>query len=256
MVANEWLAGVHAEDRRRFVHLLAGSLVAHLLVVVLLGAAPSPAPPAMPAVLRVNLIAGLPAPRATRRPPSPAPPVPNVEPRQVVPKVEPRQVVLPEQAPRAVPSKKRTPPPARREPIEYDDALAQLRNELGEQTPPEPGPSSTISDAEVMATTAPADATGSSAAGAIDPELARWALATQRHIRRNYVTPPEFLGRGLATVVEVELTALGDVIGSPRVVRPSGDPFFDDNAVRAVMKSTPLPVPPGSGTWTFSFSED
>ncbi len=253
MVANEWLAGHHADDQRRFTQLLWASLGAHVVLLLGLALAPSPAPPPLPEVLRVDLVAGLPAPpRAGPSKPAPAPaPAPVAKPR-------PKQVVLPKEAPRAVPKKRKTPPPpARPEPVEYEDAMAQLRNELGEQTPaPAAAPSgaSEVSDEELMATTAPGQTgTGGST---LDKDTARWVIATQRHVRNSWVTPPEFLNRGLATIVEVELTALGGVVGTPRVVRPSGGPFFDDNAVRAVLHSAPLPAPPASGTWTFSFSED
>jgi outer membrane biosynthesis protein TonB len=246
MVANEWLAEQHAEDSRRFLHLLGGSCVAHLLFVAVLAFTPSSDPPPLPKVLRVNLVAGLPAPRAARPTPKAAPaPVPT-------PKPLPKQVVLPKQAPKAVPKRRVAPPPPRPEPIEYEDALSQLRSELGETAPPVVGPSEDVSDADLEATTAPAEARGSS----IDKDTARWVIATKRHVRNRWITPPEFLNRGLVTVVEVLLTSGGEVVGTPRVVRPSGDPYYDDNAVRAMMASTPLPPPPRAGTWKFSFSED
>lgn len=257
MYANEWLAAHHAEEQRRFTRLLTGSLVVHAAVFAALALAPQPSAPPLPEVLRVDLVAGLPgAPPAARRPPSPAPPepVPPQAPPQPQPQPQPKQVVLPKEAPKAVPKKRvAPPPPARPEPIEYDDALAQLRSELGESVPSEApadtGSAEEVSDAEILATTAPGDA-----GATLDQDTARWVIATQRHVRSKYVTPPEFRGRGLTTGVEVRLTATGDVVGTPKVVRPSGDPFFDDNAVRAVMASTPLPAPPRSGAWTFSFS--
>ena len=245
MVANDWLAEQHAEDHRRFLNLLAVSFVAHLALVALVGLAPSAQPPPLPEILRVNLIAGLPAaPRAAAPAPAPA----------AIPKPVPKQVVLPKQAPRAVPNSvpRTRVAPARPEPIEYEDALAQLRSELGETTPPVGRPTEDVSDAELQATVAPAESRGP----ALSKETTRWVLATRRHVRSRWITPPEFLNRGLVTIVEVVLTTGGEVVGTPRVRRPSGDPFYDDNAVRAVMASTPLPAPPSAGTWTFSFSED
>ena len=41
------------------------------------------------------------------------------------------------------------------------------------------------------------------------------------------------------------------------VISSSGDPYFDDNAVRAVMMVSPLPPPPRAGVTVFVFrSED
>ena len=88
---------------------------------------------------------------------------------------------------------------------------------------------------------------------AIAPELARWVRSTQQHVRSRWITPPEFLDRGLVTMLEVTLTSTGALLGSPQVVRGSGDPFFDDNAVRAVMRAAPLPAPPEPGLWRFAF---
>ena len=251
MWSNAWLAERHAEDPRRFQQLLLFSMIAHGVLFAALAVAPAPAPPPLPEILRVDLVAGLPAQRSGRsasKAPAPAPP-------RAAPAPKPKQVVLPKRAPKAVP--KRVPPPTTRpEPIEYDDALAQLRSELGEETPA-PGPATEdVSDAELLATTKPGEKTGSGGGSAIDKETAEWVRATKRHVRSKFVTPPEFRNRGLATLVSVKLSGTGAVLGTPQVVRPSGDPFFDDNAVSTVMRATPLPAPPSAGTWTFSFTGD
>ena len=119
--AGEWLAAQQAGDQRRFLNLLAGSVVAHVGFVAVMGVMPAPPRPALPEVLSIDLV-GLPAAPKARatRPRPPAPPVP-------------KQIVLPKQAPGAVPRKKAVPPPP--EPIDYEDALSQLRNELGESLP-------------------------------------------------------------------------------------------------------------------------
>ena len=88
------------------------------------------------------------------------------------------------------------------------------------------------------------------------PEEAAWMLATKRHIRSVWVTPPDFLNRGLSTELRVDLAADGAVIGEPEVVRSSGDPFADDNAVRALLKASPLPAPPQAGRRTFIFEPE
>lgn len=252
MWANEWLADQHIEDQRRFQQLLIGSFVAHVVLFTVFAFAPTPDPPPLPKILRVNLVAGLPGPSAPARKPPPAPvavPAPTPAPAPVA---KPKQVVLPKKAPKAVP-KKRAAPAARPEPVEYEDAMAQLRKELGESTPAPSRPAEDVADADLMATTKPAQSSTGSAT--LDKETAKWVIATKRHIRGHWITPPEFLNRDLTTIVEVELTLAGDVLDA-LVVGSSGDPFFDDNAVRAVMQSKPLPAPPSAGKWTFSFSED
>lgn len=240
MRARGWLAEQHAVDQRRFLNLLAGSFVAHTVFVGILSIAPPPDAPLLPEVLRVNLVASLPVPAPAPKP-LPAPP----------PKPVPKQVVLPKRAPQAIPNKavprKVAPPPKLVEPIDYEDALSQLRNELGETAPPPVEPQAEVSPAPTPSPTAGA---------VLDRDVAAWVIATKRHVRSRYITPPEFLNRSLSTGLEVLLTGGGELVGMPTVVRPSGDPFFDDNAVRAVMMSAPLPPPPRAGSYIFLFTSE
>ncbi|MBW1882031.1 MAG: TonB family protein [Deltaproteobacteria bacterium] len=67
------------------------------------------------------------------------------------------------------------------------------------------------------------------------------------------MTPASFRGRGLATTLELELSASGQVVGTPLVLRSSGDVYFDDNAGRAVLMANPLPSPPRAGVTRFVF---
>jgi outer membrane biosynthesis protein TonB len=234
--AGEWLAAQQAGDQRRFLNLLAGSVVAHVGFVAVMGVMPAPPRPALPEVLRVDLV-GLPAAPKARatRPRPPAPPVP-------------KQIVLPKQAPGAVPRKKAVPPPP--EPVDYEDALSQLRNELGESLP-EP-----VIPLESHAT--PADTLPQAAAtgAVVDAETAAWQRAVSLHLRACWVTPPEYLNSRLVTKLHVILTSTGELVGAPRVTGPSGDPYFDDNTLRTVVKCAPLPRPPEPGSWRFAFTSE
>ena len=62
MRASAWLSEVHAADHRRFLNLLFGSFAAHALFVGLLALSPTPPRALLPDVLRVDLVAALPAP--------------------------------------------------------------------------------------------------------------------------------------------------------------------------------------------------
>ena len=240
--ASGWLAEQHAVDQRRFLNLLAGSFVAHTVFLGIMSIAPVPDAPLLPEVLRVDLVGSLPA--AAPKPLPKAAPAPP-------PKPVPKQVVLPKRAPQAVPNKavprKVAPPPKRVEPIDYEDAISQLRKELGETAPPPVEPR-----AEVPPSPAPSLSTGA----VLDRNVAAWVIATKRHVRSRYITPPEFLNRSLSTGLEVLLTSGGELVGTPTVVRASGDPFFDDNAVRALMTSAPLPAPPRAGSYVFLFTSE
>jgi hypothetical protein len=110
----------------------------------------------------------------------------------------------------------------------------------------------------------PAPRTASESSGAatsrsgvpMDPKLAAWQAETLRLIRSKWVTPSNFRGRGLVASLELRLSASGKLIGEPVVVRGSGDPYFDDNAVAALLSVGQLPEPPHAGTTVFDFHSD
>lgn len=63
-------------------------------------------------------------------------------------------------------------------------------------------------------------------------------------IEQYLITPPGAKGKDdLEVVVEVNLDVDGSVTGWPRVLQRSGVPEYDEEAVRAVMKASPLPMP-------------
>jgi colicin import membrane protein len=266
------------DHRRRLRNGLLVSLAIHGLFLAMLAVSPSRSAPPFPDVLSVDLIAALPAARpapqsAPEAPPKPAPkPAPKAAP-EPAPKPPPKAApkppppapppiakapvqALPENAPtkiRKVEPKAKVDP--RRRPREkelsYADAMASLDDELGpvedrNLLTPAPDPE-------------PAESSGSPQSKhgiVVSPEMLAWATATTRKIQNNWKGVASYEGRGLATRLELELSARGDVLGTPRVVRSSGDPFFDDNAVRAVMMVSPLPAPPRAGPTVFVFKSE
>lgn len=68
--------------------------------------------------------------------------------------------------------------------------------------------------------------------------------------------PPEFRESELDAELVVEVAADGRVLGEPELVRSSGNPFYDDNAIRAIRKSSPLPPPPKAGKRTIIFKSE
>ncbi|MGH0038023.1 MAG: TonB C-terminal domain-containing protein [Myxococcota bacterium] len=252
------LARAEREVRRKreWRRRLAASLAGHGVLLALVAYAPAPKARPLPPVVTVDLVAAVRprAPAARTKPmeaapePAPAPPPPPVQKKVVLPKEAPAAEARPKPRPEKKPVAR---PPRRPRPkeLDYEDALAKLREELGE---PEPAPAA--EPGEAPEPEAPAEDTGSSGAGVqVSPEVARWVLETVRHVRATYVTPPEFRGRGLRTCLTVLLTSDGRVVGEPRMARSSGDVFWDDNAVRATLRASPLPAPPEEGDWTFCF---
>ena len=87
-------------------------------------------------------------------------------------------------------------------------------------------------------------------------EVAAWLRAARLAVRQAWVLPAGFRREPLETQVEVELDAQGKVLSEPRVVRRSGNPWYDESVVRAIQKASPLPAPPEAGTWPFVFKPE
>ena len=85
--------------------------------------------------------------------------------------------------------------------------------------------------------------------------LAPLALAKIR-IRDNWVVPPGFRMQHIAADVRINVGASGALVGKPKLLAGSGNPFYDDGVLRSIRKADPLPPPPEAGQWTFRFVSD
>ena len=235
------LVGLRRRELRR---LFAISAAAHLVLVAAFGFSPKSRISVPRGVVAVELVAApaaarpaVPAPIAKPAPPKPPPPP---KPKKIVlpaepttPKIQPKPV---EKAPPVQPK----PEPKK----QYEDVLAQLRAESGEDAPP-----TEIAKAAPTAIGSP----GSPDGVAISPEVAAWLKRAKIHVRKNWVVPPGFRTQALEARVEVDLDASGRVRGTPRLSRRSGNPWYDEGVIRAIQKSSPLPPPPEAGKWNFVF---
>lgn len=190
-------------------------------------------------------------PEKPKAKPEPEPdPKPEPKPR-TDPKPPPKEVAKTE-APKPSPA----PTPPKPKPQEsYDDVLAGLRAERGEDRPdPVARPTRTASAAKAGAGgTAATPAARASGTASVTPEVASWLRAARLHVRQAWVLPAGLRREPLETQVEVELDAQGNVISEPKVTRRSGNPWYDESVVRAVQKASPLPPPPEPGNWPFVF---
>lgn len=255
----EWQAEHEGDHKRRFRQALFASGALHVLAVGALLIAPEPEPLFLPQTITVDLVAAAPAPPAPAPPPeaAPEPPKPAPAPAPVAPP-KPKVKILPKKppAPAAKPVPKAKPEPvvrrARPKEMSYDDALAKLRDDLGEAAPVAP-----TQEAPKVAAVAP-QAASQGSKGLVPPEVAAWILAVQRHVKSPsiYKMPPQFRNQGLQTVLEIDVGPDGSVLGEPRRLQSSGNPYFDDNAARAVLRADPLPVPPKPGKHTFVFTSE
>ena len=235
------LGGLRRRELRR---LFAISFAAHLVLIAAFLISPQSRISVPRGVVSVELVY---AP-ATARPAAPAP-VAKPVPRKPPAPPKPKKVVLPAEptTPKMQPKVVEKPPPVQPTPApekEYEDVLAQLRAESGEDAPP-----TEIAKAAPTAIGSP----GSPDGVAISPEVAAWLKRAKIHVRKNWVVTPGFRTSALEAHVEVDLDASGGVRGTPRLSRRSGNPWYDDGVIRAIRKSSPLPPPPEAGKWNFVF---
>ncbi len=229
------LGGLRRRELRR---LFAISFAAHVALIVVFGFSPKSRISVPRGVIAVELVS-LPAAARSAAPAAVAKPVPP----------KPKKVVLPAEptTPKMQPKVVEKPPPVQPTPApekEYEDVLAQLRAESGEDAPP-----TEIAKAAPTAIGSP----GSPDGVAISPEVAAWLKRAKIHVRKNWVVPPGFRTQALEARVEVDLDASGEVRGTPRLSRRSGNPWYDEGVIRAIQKSSPLPPPPEAGKWNFVF---
>jgi colicin import membrane protein len=230
--------------RRELRQLFAISFAAHVALIVAFGFSPKSRISVPRGVVAVELVT---APAATR-PAAPAPIEQSAPPKPPAPP-KPKKVVLPAEptTPKIQPKPVEKAPPVQPKPKpekQYEDVLAQLRAESGEDALP-----TEIAKAAPTAIGLP----GSPDGVAISPEVAAWLKRAKIHVRKNWVVPPGFRTQALEARVEVNLDASGGVRGTPRLSRPSGNPWYDEGVIRAIQKSSPLPAPPEAGKWNFVF---
>jgi colicin import membrane protein len=255
----QWV-GIHLDEtrRREFRRFLGASAVLHMLAFALLAWMPTLPSIRTPDAIAVSLVASpTPAgarPAAPAKPAekaAPAPPRPAPKPPKPAPVVLPKEPAAPTPVAKPAPPKPAPPEPAAEPEAppqqNYTDVLAQLREELGEEAPPEPAPAA-----------APAVSPGSGTGGGVQvsPEVAAWMRDVRVHMRQNWVLTGNFRMNSLAAQVEVELDASGAVLGEPRLLRSSGNPWYDEGVVRSLRKASPLPAPPEAGAWPFTFVSD
>jgi colicin import membrane protein len=231
--------------QREFRRLLMVSGVAHLLLLLVFNLSPRQQGTALPAVVRVDLVAAGPAPaaRAAVARPRPRPkPEKTVLPAEPIraPKAKPKPEPKAKPEPKPEPKAKPKPEPVAEPQVEYDDLLAKLRREAGESAKP----------AQVAG--AQGALAGAGRGVPVTPEVMAWMRKAKVHVTRAWVLAPGFRTQPLSTEVRVRLSAAGEVLGT-RVVRRSGNPWYDESVERAIRKASPLPRPPEADDWLFVF---
>jgi protein TonB len=243
-----------APEQRELRRLFLVSALAHAALGFLLVFSPSSGvvmPQGVVAVELVSLPSTAPAkpaakPAPAARPVPPPPPTPKeivlpketAPPKPEAPKAEPKPVEKPKPKaePQAEPATER----------EYSDVLSELRAEVGDEAPA-PAQTAAIGSPQPV---------GSPTGQRVSPEFLAWEKRARIHIRQNWILPEGFRNEPLRTSIAVDLDASGAILGEPRIVKRSGNPWYDDGVVSALQKASPLPAPPEAGEWSFEFVAD
>jgi len=235
-----FVSSIEDVRRREFRRLLAYSGVAHLALLLVFSFSPRPGGTALPAVVRVDLVAAAPGTAKT----APSKPAPKPKPKKTVLPKEPKPLPKPEPVaklkPVAKPAPVAKPKPAAEPEVEYDDLLAKLREEAGEGGEPTAVASANIGQP------------GGGRGILVSPEVMAWTRSAKIHVTRAWVLSPGFRTQALSTEIRVRVSASGEVLGT-RVVRRSGNPWYDESVERAIQKASPLPPPPEAKEWLFVF---
>ncbi len=263
--------GAADANRLRLGRFLLYSALGHVGLVGFLLFSPGPEILAPKGVIAVDLTVGLPAPAAApskpkaapkpapkkaeatpkAKPAPPPPPPPKKTKATVLPKDSQRQ---PEKKPppkQAAPARKELEPEEvpKQEQVSYEDMLEQMRSEAGEEKP-SPAESDAPESPQAAGSQLPI---GDPNGAPVSPEVAAWMRKVKIHVQRVWRAPAQFSSDRLVAFLEVELDSAGNVVGAARMLRGSGNPWYDEEAQRALKRANPLPAPPRPGRYSIAF---
>jgi TonB family protein len=278
--------GAADAGRLRLGRYLGYSALGHVLLLVFLLWSPGPEITLPKGVVMVDLGAELPGPAPLPSKPKPAVRKAEAKPKAVAkpppppppPPKKTKATVLPKEAQKAPEKQKpeaKKPAPQRKElkPEEvpkqkeqsyedvleelreddkpsYEDALEDLRKEAPDDAPPKSaGETSESSKGSSLPF-------GTPDGKPLSPEVAAWMRKVKVHVARVWRAPSQFSNDRLVTFFEVELDAMGNIVGSATLLRGSGNPWYDEEAQRALKRATPLPKPPRPGTYPIVFDSE
>lgn len=185
-----------------------------------------------------------PVPQQTLKPDLKAPPdtTPGEKPQK---RIEPRPQIDTSKMVRQVPGAKPAPKasPADRK---IRDALAKIDKQLsGRQVVPESGQVPANMDGYKYGTSDKPLRVSPS-----DPEYLKYQAMVRAKIIRSWIPPTVYAGEGgkYRARIEVMISMSGDVV-SARWAKTSGNPSFDQSAMRAVRNASPFPRPPERLAW-------
>jgi colicin import membrane protein len=199
-----------------------------------------------PDTVTVDLVAAPPMPveppKPVVEPPKPVPP-PKVEPEaKPVPKVEKPQIAVPDKPkPKPKPEVKPKPKPeAKPKPDpnfqkQLQEQVAQEQRQLDQQR----------QERELRELLGRKQAEEARvAAAALARALDQYISSIQRKVKGGWILPPDLQGNPEAIFLVVQLPTGEIVTERLKLLKSSGNPAYDQAVERAILKASPLPLPP------------
>jgi colicin import membrane protein len=190
-----------------------------------------------PDTVTVDLVdAPPPPPPPVVEAPKPPPPEPKVEPEVKPPPPVPKPDIVVREKPKPKPEPKKVPPPKPKDDLELkkrmQEQLASEQKALDQQRQER-------QLRELLAAQQADAARKASAARA--SALGEYIARIQSKVRGNWILPQELQGNPEAIILVIQLPT-GEVL-STKVLKSSGNPAYDTAVERAILKSSPLPLP-------------
>ena len=190
-----------------------------------------------PSTVEVELVDAPPPPPApVVEAPKPPPPAPKVEPEVKPPPPAPKPDIVLREKPKPKPEPKKAPPPKPKDDLELkkrmQEQLASEQKALDQQRQERQLRellAAQKADAARKATAARASALG------------EYIGRIQAKVRGNWILPQELQGNPEAIFLVTQLPT-GDVL-LIKLLKSSGNPAYDTAVERAILKSSPLPLP-------------
>lgn len=120
-------------------------------------------------------------------------------------------------------------------------AVEAIRRRVGE-----PQPSRTGANQGAAHVAGPESPKGGGSGGGVSPEELKWSMYYNRvwaEVESNWAVPPSVTGKRYVTIVAVVLDRRGNVLKS-WIEEPSGNTVYDEAAIKAILRSAPLPALP------------
>jgi TonB family protein len=224
---------------RQFRRLLVWSACAHVALFLLMNVRLlSNRTVIPPASVMVELVAP-PASGAPSKGRAAAPAPAKPKPERVVNLPKPKAIEPPKPKEAAKPVVKPIPrpePPKPAAPAEPTKSAAEVLASLRERMAARPG-------AEAPESATAAASASAAGGGRFDPEMAAYHNRIKALLRSNWANGAFANDPSLRAEYVVRVDGGGGIL-SIRMVRSSGNPFFDESAERAIEKSAPWPAPP------------